>query len=394
MPQHIGSAINVGNARKRKTNKKRTNRHLSLGTIRGVISLYKAYFTPKLVNGKIKRLSKSEKKTKWRSYKNKMLKDFNRVVKGQFSSEKSFIKRYSDPLYYVKYKLKRSTDLDLDDLTQDELDYYKEIGGTDDINELIRGKHNIDSVDKASEQLFGQPPLKKRRLNAIRVPVSANNSLTSTFDFEDTLPIVLAQSFESNNNNSNSNHNSNSNNNSTQSVHAKVESTVPVKSIFMDEALDQLQSGLDIYEKELLEKKKAETFQITQQKIKSLFVSVKDAFINHPESIGCIMGAGSLEDQLTSAFDLWLHKNKIEITRKVADINLFIEQISVLKQDPRDWMTFVSRFKTERILKGNHFERTWIFMKTYLNIAESNDKEEIDEDDDFDIEIDGNTEEL
>ena len=90
----------------------------------------------------------------------------------------------------------------------------------------------------------------------------------------------------------------------------------------------------------------------------------------------------------TSAWDLWLHEHKSEINRRVADINLFIEQICVLRQDPVDWMAFVSRFKTELILKDNHFERTWLFLKKELNIAERSEKEEVDdENEDFDIEI-------
>ena len=56
-------------------------------------------------------MSAQEKAQRWVSYKQKILREYRRIVKGKFSSEKALIKRYTQPLDFIKYKLKRSKNL-------------------------------------------------------------------------------------------------------------------------------------------------------------------------------------------------------------------------------------------------------------------------------------------
>ena len=80
------------------------NQHLSLAQMRGVIQIFNHYF-PK--NPK-KRMNKDEKNRKWTSYKNRIYREYKRIITGKYSSEKALVKRYSEPLAFLKYKLKQS----------------------------------------------------------------------------------------------------------------------------------------------------------------------------------------------------------------------------------------------------------------------------------------------
>ena len=88
------------------------NQHLTLAQMRGVKQIFKHYF-PKTPG---KRMTRDEKNRRWTSYKNKIYQDYNRIITGKFSSEKALVKRYSEPLSFLKYKLKRSTNLKLSEI--------------------------------------------------------------------------------------------------------------------------------------------------------------------------------------------------------------------------------------------------------------------------------------
>ncbi len=102
-------------------------------------------------------------------------------------------------------------------------------------------------------------------------------------------------------------------------------------------------------------------------------------------------GIGSLEDQLTISFDMWLSKYKQQITGRLLDINLFLDQISIMKQEnPEDWSSFTAKWKTQMVINGTDFDTTWLFVKGYFNVEESaqriinHDKEEASDDEDID----------
>ena len=89
------------------------NQHLTLAQMRGVIQMFNHYF-PKKPG---KRMTREEKNKRWSSYKNKIYRDYRRIITGKFSSEKALVKRYSQPLSFLKYKLKRAKNLKLSDLS-------------------------------------------------------------------------------------------------------------------------------------------------------------------------------------------------------------------------------------------------------------------------------------
>ena len=270
------------------------NQHLGLAQMRGVIQIHNHYF-PK---GTGKRMNKDEKNRKWISYKNRIYQEYGRIITGKYASEKALVKRYSQPLSFLKYKLKRATNLNVSELSQADKDYFHEIGGIDDINELIKKTYNIDSVEKASENfqtLFGGR--KRRRLN------------------------------QANDNPNDNSHNTNSNNpqQGNDAEHIDLLQFPPVTEPKTENgnskptllpALSFLQSKLDIFEQEQLEKKKLETREITKQKIIALSETIEAQFNGKAHLIGCIPGiAGGDQEKL--AFNCWINKYKQSINRSV-----------------------------------------------------------------------------
>ena len=110
--------------------------------MRGVIQIFNHYF-PKNPG---KRMSRDEKQRRWTSYKNEIYREYGRVIFGKFSSEQALVKRYSQPLSFLKYKFKRSRNLNLNDLSEADKQYYFEIRGLEDIDQLIKDTYNIDSA--------------------------------------------------------------------------------------------------------------------------------------------------------------------------------------------------------------------------------------------------------
>ena len=318
-------------------------------------------------------MDQREKQAKWMSYKKKMLEQYGRKIKGKFESEQAYIKRYSNPLEFLKYKLGRSRNLNLNDLKPSALEYYKEIGGLDDVDELIKRQTNIDSLGKAAKVLP-----KKRRFIEIESPASEtidfsfqsehhdlnNHNVTQSMQIH-SMPPPLSQAM------------------SSQSVQLKKESNQKI-----DVALEQLNGGLNVFEKELLEKKKSEAYQVSLQKINAIHDHLIETYRSNPELIGCVIGAGNMEDQLACAFDVWLKKHRPQIKNKVKNFEMFIDQVVLAKQDHQEWLSFVSRWKIERILKGDEFTSVWRYVRLYLNVEQiidntetENDKNENDSED-------------
>ena len=129
------------------------NRHLTLAQMRGIIPLFNHYFVLKDQFGNKKKISRQEKQSRWISYKNKIWRDYKRAIKGTFASEQALIRRYSEPLTFLKYKLKRATNLKVSDLCLEDQQYYKEIGGLDNVEELIsRQRNNLDSIERITQR--------------------------------------------------------------------------------------------------------------------------------------------------------------------------------------------------------------------------------------------------
>ena len=72
-----------------------------------------------------KRMSVEEKSRRWAAYRQKIYQEYGRIITSKFSSEKSLIKRYSEPLAFLHYRLKRFHDLRVSDLSPRDLEYYK-----------------------------------------------------------------------------------------------------------------------------------------------------------------------------------------------------------------------------------------------------------------------------
>ena len=85
----------------------RTTQHLTHAQARGIVKLFTYYFKERDSRGRVKRLSKQEKARRWKLYKIKVYQQYNRLIKSEFSSEAALVKRYSDPMSFLKYKLKR-----------------------------------------------------------------------------------------------------------------------------------------------------------------------------------------------------------------------------------------------------------------------------------------------
>ena len=347
----------------------RTQQHLSHAQARGIVQLFNFYFREKDSNGRTKRLSKDEKNRRWKIYKVRVYKDYNRVIKSEFNSEAALVKRYSDPLSFLKYKLKRYRNLKVSDLTPADQQYYKEIGGIDDVEELRRRQANIDSIDKGVERL-----VKRRRLNE---PESNGNDL---------------QSIDSNIlRNHNISHQQHTSSVSVQNLPPRVPTPMPqlsrVEEPKMDQALQAMWSNFNDFEKEQMEKKKDTAQILTQEKTKAFLRVLSDQISSKPDLIGMIPGLSN-KDQLTNAFHGWLSKHMSKILASGVNRRQMVRQITLLKGDNVESMLFLQEWKVLRIVFQDEFRIVWTFVRRELAIELVNPKEEMDEDEEKTITID------
>ena len=339
---------------------------LTLAQMRGVIQIFNHYF-PRNAR---RRMSKDEQNKKWSSYKNKIYQEYGRVITGKLSSEKALVKRYSQPLEFLKYKLKRATNLKVEDLSEANREYYYEIGGLDDVSELIKLTYNMDSIQKVSNNFRNyNNQRKRRRLENENQNANHNNSNNRNFINENEAkqdgPSVNTTNVTSN-----------------LQLPPKLETDEK-----LTEALSFLHGTMDEFEREQLNKKKIEIFEITKQKLLAINQNVDTHFMNYPHLIGCLP---NVEKQDSLAFDCWLNKYKHVILDDIAvkrDLDLFIGQIVSLKMDPLEWDTFLTRWKINRIFYKDDFHIIWNKIKAELNVEIfmeqiQNDKEEKNDDDD------------
>lgn len=104
------------------TEKRVPNKQLPFPMMRGVCHLHAHWFP------KGKRFSTEERASRWVTYKAKIKREYGRIIKGKFSSEKALVQRYSNPLKFLKYRLKRVRNLKVEDLSAEDREYYREIG--------------------------------------------------------------------------------------------------------------------------------------------------------------------------------------------------------------------------------------------------------------------------
>ena len=332
------------------------NKHLTLAQMRGIIPLFNHYFNLKDQFGNKKKISRQEKQSRWISYKNKIWRDYRRAIKGTFASEQALIRRYSEPLTFLKYKLKRANNLKVSDLCVEDQQYYKEIGGLENVEALIsRQRNNLDSI----ERIMPRNSKKRRVADVYALDYERNHNVQVPQYIPPTVEIV----------------------NKTSASNAVKNESQNQK---MDEALDKLNENLDVFEHEQMLKRKIEAYETTQEKVKALMDFVKNIIHQKPEMIGSIPGMGGLEDQLVISFDIWLHANKTVILQRVSDSQLFIKQIVTMRSDPKDFVTFLQNWKLIRIFKNDEFDAVWKYMQKELNISVKSDKEEAD-DQDFDL---------
>ena len=344
-------------------------RNVTHAQMRGVIALFNHYFRQTDQYGNKKKMSRMEKQQRWVSYKDKIWTEYGRRIRGTFASEQALIRRYSEPLTFLKYKLKRARNLRVEDLTPEDQLYYREIGGLDDVNAMISQQNNIDSVQKFAS------PAKKRRLTKSAQLQFHSESYTNNHSFSNddnnhnrhrhqpSIPVV---------------HNLTSVPPLQPSVHPQIKSD-QFHEKEVDKAIDKVNDNLDIFEEEQLLKKKIEAFEITQQKINALMTAVKTMLGNNPELIGSMPGAGSLTDQLAVCFGYWLNQNKSVIISNVASKELFLDQLMTLKSEQQEYKAFLHKWKLVRMFENDSFLKVWEWIKDELSIECHSHKEEADE---------------
>ena len=377
------STTNQRKKRKKKkkatNNELKSNRHLSLAEIRGIIPVYRYYFEPPKVNGKRTRMSKAEKDLKWPLYKKQMIRDFKRKFKPnhRFQSEQKFIKRHTEPIVYLKHKLHRETNLDPSELNEEQLAYYNEIGGLEDVNEMLLLQTNIDSLDKAakkmnkkrtiaemyneddidsinsslSQRLRARNQRNTNRRNHSRSRVLREDSAASIVDLRNDDPLI-------------------------SSIHAvsldSTLSTMPSKyeNEEKDAALDQLLADRNLFQQEVLERRKKETFELFTQKMLAVEERTSLVLRSKPELIGTMAGMNSLEEQLDAAFDFWIKDNIEQIGSKVYTLVDFTTQITAERSKKEEWSLFLKKWKLQRIALGNEFQVTWDLLMDETDIEQ------------------------
>ena len=368
-----------------------SNKHLSYAQIRGVVQIFNHHF-PK--NGK--RMSKDERKRRWLMYRNKIQQEYGRVITGKLESEKAYVKRYSRPLDFLKYKLKRSVNLKIEDLPNEaDKEYYFEIGGLEDVQKLINNTYdvNYDSVQRITnnfENYNNNRSSSRRKRRRIEINENANDNA----------------------HNKNHNLSNQSNNNFLQpqiiindaqineisSVPPALSNNHPQRQKIerdykVDEALINLSEKLDAFEQDVLDKKKIEIYEITKQRIVAIKNSMETYFINDPHLIGCIP---AVENQESIAFDCWMNKYKhiIKDDKEIkGNFQLIIDQLCLLKSDMSDWTNFLTKWKLYRIFHQDNFRIVWHKIKKELNIQDHEKYVELTLMDDASVTADENDEE-
>ncbi len=295
--------------------------------------------------------------------------DYGKVVKGTLNSEKAFVKRYSNPVSFLRYKLKRSRDLRPHDMAPADQAYYFEIGGTENVEEIISREPNVDSIRSAMRP----PPAKKRRYrNSPSVSVMSQFSTQAT-PMSSSMTASFAQDVTG----------------TTDLVNldAPVPAPLPIPPKLEDDLYTQtlhtLSNRFTIMENEQVLKKQAEIQVLYGEKCSVIVKHVRSCLEQHPELIGFIPFS-STDAQITNAFDYWLSQHAVEIKERVREVSTFLLQIGALRSDNDEWRSFLHSWKLHRIMHGDEFTTVWQWVSRALNVELSSQKEEMDGPDDDD----------
>ena len=369
--------------------KAKTTQHLTHAQARGIVKLFQYYFKERDSTGRIKRLSKQEKARRWKIYKTKVYSQYNRLIKSEFSSEAALVKRYSDPMSFLKYKLKRYRNLNVSDLKPEDQEYYHEIGGVDDIEEMRRRQANIDSIPKSEQQslMVAGMDVDQNEVNMQRVLLQDVQGQNDEY-----------QNHNGDNYNQNHNHNHNiqpnqninqpnTQNFNVQSIPPRWESIIAQQSsqITMepkiDATLEQIHQNYSEFEKEQMDKKRDVANILTKEKTKAFLTMVTEQMSSKPEIIGMIPGL-PLKQQLLVGFNAWISYNQARIIGLGYNKSILCQQLAFLKGDTADTMLFLQHWKMQRIIFEDNFNLVWRFICVALNIKRPSDKEEVDVDQD------------
>ena len=129
------------------------------------------------------------------------------------------------------------------------------------------------------------------------------------------------------------------------------------------EALIQAQAKATEVEKEVMAKKKLETYQVAEAKLTALQYQTRTILRLSPELIGCsVLGTLSLADRRTMMWDVFLVEHMPLINRMITDQGEFRNAIMAKKRDEAAWNAFTDEFKLIRMLRPNEFDPVWTFI--------------------------------
>ena len=235
------------------------------------------------------------------------------------------------------------TNLKVEDLSAEDREWYFEIGGLENVEQLFTNQLNIDSVGHAKRRYESlRQDQQRRRLNSSSAESQAHNHNHNT-----AVPIGRAD---------------------PPPVAMNLPNLNLAQTGSYTDPLLRLQSDLDLHETELLEKKKLEIFAVTQQKMAAMKRSVEDQFINDPQSIGSIPG---LKNQKALAFNCWLRQFKGVMLSDPAyrlTPHLLSTKIIEMQRDPVSWDAFLSEWIVVRIVHDDDFTVVWGMIKSRMSV--------------------------
>ena len=357
--------------------KARTTQHLTHAQARGIVKLFTYYFKERDSRGRIKRLSKQEKARRWKLYKIKVYQQYNRLIKSEFSSESALVKRYSDPMTFLKYKLKRYRNLKVSDLSRDDQEYYKEIGGLENLEEMKRRQANIDSIPKGAQQAFSIKPASNMDVDQTDI------NLQQTLLDDAARNQRHANLIRNHNITVNSNRNDIMIDNMPPPVRNSINSMPPLSQQTVepkiDATLEEMHQNYNDFEREQLEKKRDTAQILTEVKTKAFLNMVAQEMASKPQLIGILPGL-KLKQQLLCAFHGWIYKNIERILEIGYEKKTLCIYLSMLKGDDDDETSiFLQQWKLHMMIFKNEFRLVWEFVVKSLKIVRSSDKQEIDD---------------
>ena len=349
----------------------RTTQHLTHAQARGIIKLFQYYFKERDSTGRIKRLSKQEKARRWKIYKTKVYSQYNRLIRSEFSSEAALVKRYSDPMSFLKYKLKRYRNLNVSDLKPEDQEYYHEIGGVDDIEEMRRRQANIDSIPKSEQQSLRiagmdveQNEINMQQTLLQDIQGQGNQDHNHNHNNPQNLPHPMAETVN------------------IQSIPPRWDSIAPPANQFnpepkIDTTLEQMHQNYNAFEREQMDKKRDITNILTKEKTKAFLDMMAEQMATKPQLLGLMPGL-NLKHQLLVGFQAWISNNMRRIIELGYNKRILCQQLAFLKGDNVDTILFLQHWKMQRIIFNDDFRVVWNFITVSLKIKKDSDKEESD----------------